>query len=538
MSDDSRDLEPLFTNETRSEDRALERPAQILVPGLTLLAHPQIDRVGEQVMLPSLSSGRRVPLSRLEPTFSQRGQREVRPLADPYLSRHPIYLVPGGEPGAIRLEVDPACRASLLVAGTVVDHVCELSAQEVARGVVLLLAQRVALLLAPVDPLTTDWTPTWELIGDSPPLVELRREIRRLATLEIPVLLRGETGTGKELVARALHDAGQRRQKPYVAVNLGAIPPTLAAAELFGTVRGAFTGADHSRPGYFRQAQGGTLFLDEIAEAPEAIQPLLLRVLESGEIQPVGGGVPFRVDVRVVAATDANLEDAVAAGRFRAPLFHRLASYELQVPPLRARREDIGRLLVHFLRQELVVLGHPERLTLARPEDRPWLPAPLVARLAQAEWPGNVRQLKNLARRIAVSAFDQAEVASEQILAWLREPTERSRPLVPDPPSPIPAKVYRQHTEVDDAEILTALRQNRWQLKPAAAQLGISRTALYARIEMSPQFRKAVDLRPDEIKASLERHPGDLMAVVDELEVSAQGLKRRMKQLGIKGPQP
>src|SRR6185436_13729067 len=185
--------------------------------------------------------------------------------------------------------------------------------------------------------------------------------------------LRGETGTGKELLARAIHQASSRRAAPYFALNMAAIPASLAAAELFGAAKGAFTGADRRRVGYFGRAQGGTLFLDEIGELPADLQPLLLRVLENGEIQPVGGEETLRVDVRILAATDANLESAIEEGRFRAPLFHRLSGYELRLPSLRERRDDIGRLFIHFLRQELAALGEADRLADPGPEGRPWL---------------------------------------------------------------------------------------------------------------------------------------------------------------------
>src|SRR5262249_30016907 len=152
--------------------------------------------------------------------------------------------------------------------------------------------------------------------------------------------------------------------------------------------RGAFTGAERTRPGYFRLAAGGTLLLDEIGEASLEVQSLLLRALEGHEVQEVGGGEPRRTDVRIIAATDADLETAVAAGRSRAPLPHRRASYEVRLPPLRRRRDDVGRLLLHFLRRELGALGAAERLRAATDAEQPWLPAPLVARLAAYDWPG------------------------------------------------------------------------------------------------------------------------------------------------------
>ena len=238
-------------------------------------------------------------------------------------------------------------------------------------------------------------------MGESEGLVELRREIRRVADLEIPVLLRGETGTGKELMARAIHRAGRRREKPYLSVNLGAIPPTLAASELFGAAKGAFTGAVRPHSGYFPRAHDGTLFLDEIGEAPPEVQVMLLRVLENGEIQHLGVQETQTVDVRMIAATDLDLETATDEGSFRAPLLHRLAGYEIVVPPLRERRDDFGRLLLDFLREELEAVGEAQRLERERSE---WLPVSIVARLARHDWPGNVRQLKNAARQIVIGS--------------------------------------------------------------------------------------------------------------------------------------
>jgi two-component system nitrogen regulation response regulator GlnG len=174
----------------------------------------------------------------------------------------------------------------------------------------------------------------------------LRGEIASVAATDAPVMLRGESGTGKELAARAIHDFSARSDQRLVAVNMAAIPTELAAAELFGVRKGAFTGADASKPGYFQQAAGGTLFLDEVGACPEPVQPQLLRALQSGEVQPAGGSIET-VDVRVVSATDAALE----AQGFSAALLHRLAVVNLRVPPLRERVEDVGLLFFHFLRE-------------------------------------------------------------------------------------------------------------------------------------------------------------------------------------------
>jgi two-component system nitrogen regulation response regulator GlnG len=411
----------------------------------------------------------------------------------------------------------------------------------------------VALLLHFLDPLGAPGVPHFGLVGESLAAVQLRREIGRVAGLPVPVLLRGATGTGKELVARALHGAGPRRQAPYLAVNMGAIPTTLAAAELFGAARGAWTGADRKREGWFSRADGGTLFLDEVGETPLEVQALLLRALESGEIQPVGGDSVTRVDVRLIAATDAELESAVAAGRFRAPLLHRLGGYEILVPSLSRRRDDVGRLLLHFLRHELEAVGQGARLAPRRPEERPWLPAATVARLAAHDWPGNVRQLRNVARRIVVAGRDADEVPKgDWIERLLAEPAASvsPTPVPPDaagvgapsgsaprdtPPPRAARKEYRRPEEIADEEILATLRANRFRLQPTAAELGIARTSLYDRIENSPLFHKAADLSRQEIERCSELCGGDLDRMVESLEVSKRGLQRRMKQLGILG---
>jgi two-component system nitrogen regulation response regulator NtrX len=251
-------------------------------------------------------------------------------------------------------------------------------------------------------------TPADGLVGQSAAIETLRGEIEAFAAVEAPVLLLGETGTGKELVAQGIHAASRRHRGPFVSVNLGAIPPSLAASELFGAARGAFTGAVQAQDGFFRKAQGGTLFLDEIGETPQEVQASLLRVLEAGEIQPVGAQSALRVDVRVLAATDADLEQRVQAGTFREPLLHRLAGYSIRLPPLRERRDDVGRLLVHFLRQELAATGELDILDRDSPHLL-WIKPALVVRLARYDWPGNVRQLRNNIERLMILVGGDAD---------------------------------------------------------------------------------------------------------------------------------
>ncbi len=497
-------------------------PDRARAPCLSVLAHPDPEWVGARAVLRALSAGREVLLSRLEPDFLVAGDGPPRPLADPFVSRQPLRLEPLGK-GGIRL-VRGSSKTSLIVDGEGVGRQRDLDPTTIERGAVLLLAQRIVLLLHTTSAAPRPQVQRFGLVGDSSAMVQLRQEISRVADAAIPILLRGETGTGKELAARAIHRAGRRHQAPCLAVNMAAIPPQLAAAELFGAAKGAFTGAEQKTPGYFRRARGGTLFLDEIGETSPDVQAMILRALDSGEVQPVGGSEPVRVDVRVLAATDADLEQAVADGRFRAPLLHRLSGYELYLPPLRRRREDLGQLLLHFLRRELSAWGREDLLDATAPGTEPWLDAAVVARLAAYDWPGNVRQLKHAAQQLVVSNRSASRVT-------LPPPIERLLAELPE--WPLHEPVARRPHEISEDELIAALAAQRWQIKAAARQLGISRASLYQRIERCPRIRKATDLERPEIENCLGRHGGDLEAAAAELQVSEQGLRQRMRALGL-----
>ncbi len=239
------------------------------------------------------------------------------------------------------------------------------------------------------------------LIGRSAAMQDVYRMIARVVATDLTVLVLGESGTGKELVARALHDLGPRKAKPFVAVNMAAIPRELIEAELFGHERGAFTGALARQAGRFEQAAGGTLFLDEIGDMPMEAQTRLLRVLQSGEFTLVGGTRIVGVDVRIIAATHKNLSELIANGQFREDLYYRLNVVPINLPPLRQRRDDIGLLAQHFL-DKAAAAGLPrKRLNDAG-----------IAQLAEHGWPGNVRELENLMRRLAAISRDPVIPAS------------------------------------------------------------------------------------------------------------------------------
>jgi two-component system nitrogen regulation response regulator GlnG len=270
------------------------------------------------------------------------------------------------------------------------------------------LVRRAAQQRVRTDDATTEARRIPEMLGQAPAMQEVFRAIGRLSRSSMTVLITGESGTGKELVARALHRHSPRANKAFIALNTSAFTADLLESELFGHEKGSFTGADQLRRGRFEQADGGTLFLDEIGDMSPQLQTRLLRVLAEGEFYRVGGQVPVRVDVRVIAATHQDLEERVRQNLFREDLLHRLNVIRIEVPPLRSRREDIPELLMHYLSAAAIELG-VEAKTLT-PE--------AAAALSNFDWPGNVRQLVNACRRLTVTAPGR-EIKAEDIPADL-----------------------------------------------------------------------------------------------------------------------
>ncbi len=251
---------------------------------------------------------------------------------------------------------------------------------------------------------------TPEIIGEAPAMQEVFRAIGRLARSNISVLINGESGTGKELVAKALHRHSPRTKKPFIALNMAAIPKDLMESELFGHEKGSFTGAHSKRAGRFEQANGGTLFLDEIGDMPAELQTRLLRVLSDNEFYPIGAHTSVKVDVRIIAATHQNLENLVEKGLFRADLFHRLNVIRIHIPPLRERRQDIPILMHHFLDAAAVELS--SEVKVLNPDTE--------AFVSSLSWPGNVRQLENICRWLTVMASGK-EIHMEDLPPELNE---------------------------------------------------------------------------------------------------------------------
>ncbi|MFO7563717.1 MAG: sigma 54-interacting transcriptional regulator [Enhygromyxa sp.] len=505
------------------------------LPILTIIAHPDPARVPSQLRLAGT-----LALSRSSPNFTQLSDGHPRPLGDRYLSRSPIIVKPEGD----SVWIIPNDKIDVEADGDLLSEPTRFRRDDLERGVVLLLHGRVALLLH----LGADQPPRDDrdlgLVGCSAEIARVRADIRMVGDLRVPVLIRGESGTGKELIARAIHRESPRVERHYEALNMATLSPALAASELFGHVRGAFTGADRNYEGCFTRAHGGTLFLDEIGETPIDTQAQLLRVLETHDVRPVGGSATRQVDVRVIAATDADLESAVRQGGFREALLQRLAGFRILVPPLRERRVDIGPLIYHFVRHELESVGAPERL---RPvdEDQPWLSAATVARLARYHWPGNVRELRNVVRQLVIAGRFQAEMSLGSDLEALLRPLDlaTSRAIAQGQvdlqtqdtldPSQLRSPRYRAPGEVDEDELIATLRTHGYRLAPTAKALNLSRTSLYALVEQSSRIRKAADLDRAQIEAALAAAGNKRSAAAMALEVSAHALKLRMRALGM-----
>lgn len=306
----------------------------------------------------------------------------------------------------------------------------------------------------------------YQMVGNTPAMQAIFRQIERVAPTDGWVLITGESGTGKELIARAIHEHSKRAGRPFVKVNCAAIPEELIESELFGHERGAFTGAIRTRQGEFERAHTGTIFLDEIGDMSLHAQAKVLRVLNSGEFSRVGGDRTLFVDVRVIAATNRNLQDDIRNNRFREDLYFRLNVIPIEIPPLRERREDIALLLETFLKQYSKTYGFsPQSLT-----------PNALRRLVQYAFPGNVRELKNLAERLAILGGPTIDV--DDLPAHLQE-----KKAVIDIKSMGNRTLKEVREEVERSYILLKLRENEWNISKTADVLGIERTNLHKKMK-------------------------------------------------------
>ena len=335
------------------------------------------------------------------------------------------------------------------------------------------------------------------LVGRSPAMQEIYRILARLMQTDLTVLISGESGTGKELVAKALHDFGRRSNGSFVAINMAAIPRDLIEAELFGHEKGAFTGAQARNSGRFEQAEGGTLFLDEIGDMPMEAQTRLLRVLQQGEYTTVGGRVPIKTDVRIIAATNKDLRQLIQQGMFREDLYYRLNVVPLRIPPLRERREDIPDLVRHFFK-----LVAREGLPLKQ------IDGPALELLSQHNWQGNVREVENLVRRLA-ALYPQETISAQIIESELSEPASAQAPGAADlSPDDLPGAV--------EAYLSAYFREHKDRLPPPG---------LYHRVLRM--------VEPPLIGVALAATHGNQIRAAELLGVNRNTLRKKIRELEI-----
>jgi PAS domain S-box-containing protein len=310
------------------------------------------------------------------------------------------------------------------------------------------------------------------MIGSSPAMRKLFEAVELVAATDASVVIEGETGTGKELVARTIHQRSGRVDGPFLAVNCGALPETLLEAELFGHVAGAFTGATHDRAGRFEQASGGTLFLDEVGELSAASQVKLLRAVQEGEITRVGESSPRQVDTRILAATHRDLRAEVKAGRFRQDLYYRLRVVGLMVPPLRDRREDVPDLVAHFV----------DRLNRKYGRSVRGLSAEAMEVVCDSDWPGNVRQLEHAIEHAFAVSPPEADVLQRHALPADLSADAPTRPTPPTPPAPVTSEPPAPGMSETD-QVRHALARANGNKTQAARLLGITRAGLYKKLK-------------------------------------------------------
>lgn len=501
---------------------------------LTIVFHPDTARIGESARMPWHARSSPWVLGRRSPCFGPDGSSGQNPLHERHVSRRALSFTSNADELRIRrLPQASRCRCN----GQELFDEVTLGRELLLRGVPLLLGHGVVLLLrltnARAVPGNSDAV-CEDLLGSSACMRGLRIQIQQAARSDLDVLIRGETGTGKELAATAIHQASPRHGFPLVSINMAAIPTGLASATLFGSCRGAFTGATKASEGYFGQAEGGTLFLDEIGDTPSEIQPQLLRALQQREIQAVGGPIR-RADVRVISATDAQLEGEGCD--FKAALRHRLGACELVLAPLREHPEDIGELLLHFLQEHCQRAG---KTALLPGPDSPPATAAAWAGMFHAflsyHWPGNVRELDNFAGQVVIASAPDLTLPDAVSRALMQPPAatplpEDDRVGVPlsDAGSVAEARPQRSIRDINEDEFDRALQSSHYEVAHTARHLEVSRQAVYRRMAESSRYRLAGQVPVAEMARTLASHSGDATAAALQLRVSVSGLRARLR---------
>ncbi|MEE2788461.1 MAG: sigma 54-interacting transcriptional regulator [Myxococcota bacterium] len=507
-------------------------------PWVTIVFHPDIRRIGEHAILPdpdlTAEDAPHIVYGRNTPLFERvDGQRSG--LHDPCLSRRQFTLRWDRKTETYQLSPHADARRRV-IAHTSNGDIIPLD--RIPVGSYLNVGDRVCLMLGS-RPFVHHASTAPELIGETDVMWSLRARIQVLASTTETALILGPTGSGKEGVASAIHRAGPRRQGPFVSVNCAALATAMVESELFGHRRGAFTGAEKAHQGLFRAAHGGTLFLDEIGEMSLSTQAKMLRVLEEKSVRPVGDTAAYPVDVRVVAATNRNLEEAVARGHFREDLLARLSGLAIRVPPIEARRMDIPLLFFHFLNEQLSKMPVGQSpLWRAADADAPPVPYAFFKQLLAHPWRRNVREILKAA--IDTAASNQQAHASQfntpQLESSYFEP--ESGQTIQGPVGDVDRRNRHQRpSDIDDETIVRVMSEHDYVQKKAAEALKISRTSLDKRMQ-AIGLPRPNDLGSQQIHDAIETVGHDAGQLARHLRVSLRGLKLRLTQLNIQLPQP
>lgn len=523
--------------------------------GLTIAWHPDIKRIGEQ-FVGSTEVGT-IELSRFTPAFCA-VNGDPLPIGYGGISRDPLRIVRNEHDGITIYP--PNSRMVVEINGAEMREPAYFSAEQIDLGIIIGLGRAVFVCIHWMRCLPKH-NPVNGFLGVGSSAIFTRDLIRLAATNDNTVLLLGETGTGKEVAAQAIHDLSKHSAAKMVSVNMAALNESLAAADLFGANKGAYTGAQNSREGYFSEAQNSTLFLDEIGNTPLTVQPMLLRVLENGEYRPLGATRDARSSARLITATDQDLYHT----NFNHALVRRLESFIIRIPPLRARREDIGLLICHLAQRKDFA---PVNLAL--------IPPGLINDMLNFEWPGNIRQLSNVLKRTLLSLqmgeypllanMVEAPKITVTASAELRKvSTNTGKSIAPmssvtaTTPStmngssgsaaslnevnnstneataapventPVERKKLRDLSEQD---VVDAMNRHDWTIQYAADDLGISRPSMYKLIDANSQIRRVEQIPAEEIREQLKATNNHIEQCAARLKTPSEALRRHLKGLG------
>jgi DNA-binding NtrC family response regulator len=507
---------------------------------MSIAWHPETQRIGAQYVVSHHDWN--LELSRFVPAFNKPNE-EALPLGFSGISREPLRFKRDEQEG-IQLSI-PNSRMAVEINGVEMSDSCYFSYEQIEDGVIIGLGRAVLICLHWMKSVPRN-NAVPGFIGIGQAALSTRDLIRQAALSDNTVLLLGETGTGKEVAAKGIHSLSKRVNKPMVCVNMATLNESLAAADLFGAAKGAYTGAQQNREGYFGQAEQGTLFLDEIGNTPQPVQAMLLRVLESKEYRPVGAVRDLTTTARLITATDQNLYDA----GFNQALLRRLEHFVIPMPALRQRREDIGPVLIDYLQKKNVAI------------DQQALPFDFVSDMLNFDWPGNIRQLCNIIERYLVAQqMGERPNLNQYIAVNVNHPSRRlldtprsinssvmptvkdvinaqsrseATPSTLSAPEKTNAIIPRSRLkDLSHDDILNAMEKHAWTIQYAAQDLGISRPSMYKLLESHPEIRRVEQIAQEEIRQAWEQAQQSVEHCASRLRTPNEALRRHLKGLGL-----